>query len=453
MNLTRKDLIQSDATMNQMRNMVYHLERFMKINGISRTRENLRRMGRNIARTYTKYWTPIDHVNKVNVNDVITTIYKKILNSSVSVELDEINKIVMVKDNDCSLCKYQFKDIEVPGVFHGMATTEAAVWLQKLWNRNLSDVAEFNRTMARGKWKVPRGSKLEVTPDDSHGQMLLYNPVMGLGPEMMDIKGLPATYTLILEIVVQSLMELYHQHEVTQGTNRSDLRSGEMVSLLLEQDDFGNVPTHAILEESLEAVMKRVLGRIQKGYKNDRVISISGRDLEYEIFDFKGANLRDNTDVVVAKESSIPDSKVARQLRIKENYGAGLYGDPADPKTRERVLRMLDEVPDDIRDIFQEAHLDRQNAKLENRAMISQPGIQLMLNPYDDHGVHLEEHRMQKKQPEYQKLKFQDPESFAALEITFATHERLHQAYLAKEAEAEDARMAKVIQMKKGGAA
>ena len=115
MNLTRKDLIQSDATMNQMRNMVYHLERFMKINGISRTRENLRRMGRNIARTYTKYWTPIDHVNKVNVNDVITTIYKKILNSSVSVELDEINKIVMVKDNDCSLCKYQFNDIDVAG--------------------------------------------------------------------------------------------------------------------------------------------------------------------------------------------------------------------------------------------------------------------------------------------------------------------------------------------------
>ncbi len=115
MNLTREDLILSDATMNQMRNMVYHLERFMKINGVSETRENLRRMGRNIARTYIKYWKPIDNVNKTNLNDVITTSYKKILNSSVSVELDETNKIIMVKDNNCSLCKYHFNDIDVAG--------------------------------------------------------------------------------------------------------------------------------------------------------------------------------------------------------------------------------------------------------------------------------------------------------------------------------------------------
>ena len=115
MNLTREELLQSDATMNQMRNMVYHLERFMKINNISNIKENLRRMGRNIARTYMKYWKPIDHVNRSNITDVISTIYKKILNSSVSVELDDINKIIMVKDNDCSLCKYHFNDIDVAG--------------------------------------------------------------------------------------------------------------------------------------------------------------------------------------------------------------------------------------------------------------------------------------------------------------------------------------------------
>ncbi len=115
MNLTRDDLIQSDATMNQMRNMVYHLERFMKLNEVSEIRENLRRMGRNIARTYIKYWKPIDIVKKDNLNDVITTIYKKILNSSVSVDFNEINKIVTVKDNDCPLCKYHFNDIDVAG--------------------------------------------------------------------------------------------------------------------------------------------------------------------------------------------------------------------------------------------------------------------------------------------------------------------------------------------------
>ncbi len=115
MNLTREDLIQSDATMNQMRNMVYHLERFMKINGVSETRENLRRMGRNIARTYVKYWKPIDNINLSNVRDVLTTIYKHVLNSSVSIEIDSSNKMITVRDNDCSLCKYHFNDIDVAG--------------------------------------------------------------------------------------------------------------------------------------------------------------------------------------------------------------------------------------------------------------------------------------------------------------------------------------------------
>ena len=115
MNLTREDLIQSDATMNQMRNMIYHLERFMKINGVSETRKNLRRMGRNIARTYIKYWKPIDTINLSNVRDVITTIYKNILNSSVSIDIDKSNKSISVKDNDCSLCKYHINDIDVAG--------------------------------------------------------------------------------------------------------------------------------------------------------------------------------------------------------------------------------------------------------------------------------------------------------------------------------------------------
>ena len=115
MNLTREDLTQSDATMNQMRNMVYHLERFMKINGVTETRENLRRMGRNIARTYVKYWKPIDNINLSNVKDVITTIYKHVLNSTVSIEIDKSNKSITVHDNDCSLCKYHLNDIDVAG--------------------------------------------------------------------------------------------------------------------------------------------------------------------------------------------------------------------------------------------------------------------------------------------------------------------------------------------------
>ena len=343
------------------------------------------------------------------------------------------NGVVLI-DQDYPFDYYhmeQFKDIEIPGVFYGMATTEAAIWLQKLWNRTLSDIAEFNRTMGRGKWLIPRGSNIQVDPDDSHGQKLLYTPKMGYKPEHLSLKGLPASYQQVLETVAMGLMEVYHQHEVSSGTNRSDIRSGEMVQLLLEQDDFGNVPTHAVFEESLEAVMARVLERIQKGYSSDRAIQVTGRGGEFEVLSFKGADLRGNTAVHVKKESSLPDSKVGRQNQVLERFGQGLYGDPQDPEVRRHVMNMLDDsVTQDIYgDIFQ----DEQLARIENKHMVKN-FQQIQINLYDNHTVHVAEHNRFRKSHEFQALKREsgmiERRRFLQQEMLFTAHVAQHQKIL-----------------------
>ena len=115
MSYSRKDLVESDATMNQMRNAIYHLERFMKNNNISEIKQRFHRMGQNIANTYVKYWKPIDKVDITNIKKVLATIYKNILNSSISIEINDYEKLISVKDNDCALCKYHFEDIQVVG--------------------------------------------------------------------------------------------------------------------------------------------------------------------------------------------------------------------------------------------------------------------------------------------------------------------------------------------------
>jgi len=45
------------------------------------------------------------------VRDVIATMYKKIVSSSVSIELDESQKLIVVKDSKCALCKYFYEDV------------------------------------------------------------------------------------------------------------------------------------------------------------------------------------------------------------------------------------------------------------------------------------------------------------------------------------------------------
>ena len=281
-----------------------------------------------------------------------------------------------------------FKDIDVPGIFWGMSTMHLGIPLQKSWNRTISGVDEFNKKLAKGKGLVPRKANLEALPDDNHGEWLEYTPVMGLKPEIMTLKGLPQTYELMLSICRASLEDLFSQHEVTRGTNKSDIRSGDMVQLLLEQDAHGLIPASIIFEEGLEAAMSRILKRIQKGYGNERTLKIMGDDRSWEMVSFKGADLHDNTDVHVERESSMPDSRVARESMILDRFTKGFYGSPEDPKTREHVHKMIENaIPEDV---YADNRQDRSNAEIENETIFSSQGKieNLMVNAYDDHEIH-----------------------------------------------------------------
>ncbi len=321
----------------------------------------------------------------------------------------------------------QFKDIDVPGIFWGKATLEEGIGLQKTWNRTVSGIDEFNRTMAKGKGLLPRGANLDALPDDQHGEWLEYTPVMGYKPEIMNLKGLPATYPLILEVTKASLEDLFSQHEVSRGTNRSDIRSGEMVSILREQDAHGNIPAHAVFEESLEAVMSRVLKRIQAGYSTQRMIKVVGREGEWDVFAFQGSDLRNNTDVSVKRQSSLPDSRIARESQITDRFERGVYGNPEDPEVRRHVQNMLDDAT--VEDIYSDTRLDEAYARWENQLMM-QGEATYLVNDYDNHGIHVKELDHHRKSMDYQRIKVEDPPKFLEMESRFSKHRAVHQEFI-----------------------
>jgi len=322
-----------------------------------------------------------------------------------------------------------FKDIEIPGTFWGKATLNQALGLQRTWNRSISSIDEYNRVMAKGKGLVPRGANLSLLPDDTHGEWIEYTPVYGHKPEHMDLKGLPQTYPLIMEYTLKSVQDLFSQHEVSSGTNKSDIRSGEMVSLLREQDAHGNIPAHAVFEEALEAVMSRVLKRIQAGYNDERMLKIVGREGEFEIFAFKGADLQGNTDVLVKKQSSMPESRALRSAQVLERFTQGLYGNPQDPEIRRHVMNMMDDAV--VKDIYDDTRLDESYSRHENQ-LLMEGGVDPVgiVNSYDNHALHLKEHSHFQKSMDYQKIKFTDPKLFGQLEAFFMAHKIRHQEFL-----------------------
>jgi len=201
-----------------------------------------------------------------------------------------------------------------------------------------------------------------------------------------------------------------------------------MLQLLRERDRQGAIPTHTLYEESLSRVASRVLKRIQKGYDTKRMLKIRGDEGEFEVFAFQGADLRSNTDVVVKPESSVPDSRFAREQMVLRKFEIGYYGNPADPEVQRRVQKMLDDAVH--RDIFNDEYQDEMLVKFENKNLIIPEVKGVPVNEYDNHGLHLKGHNEFRRNLRYQRLKLENPEVFMYLETKFMEHTLNHQAYL-----------------------
>jgi len=321
-----------------------------------------------------------------------------------------------------------FKEIDIPGEFYGKSTVMVSIPQQIRWNKTNNSMDNYNDKLSKGKILTPKRSGLEVAPDDEHGEVISYKPVMGHKPEQWNMQSMPSSITDTLGIVNNSVQDKFSQHEISRGTNKSDIRSGEMVGRLREQDAHGAIPSHAIFEEGMEEVMKRVLKRIQKSYTEERMIKVAGKDGEWEITSFKGSDLRNNTDVSVRRQSSLPDSRIDKELIIERRFQMGFYGDPADPEVRRHVMNMLDDAI--VKDIYGDTQLDEAYARWENRLLADPEGSVYLINDYDNHEIHAKEHNHFRKKIEYQRLKTDNPEMFMSIETRFMEHLAMHQQFI-----------------------
>ncbi len=114
-NHSRAQLLGAEATLNQVRNAMYFLVRFMDKKGVKDVSARFQRMGRRIASTYVNYWKPTESVNLSNIKDVIATIYKNMFGSNIIVEINESEKHIIIKDTKCSMCKYKYDDVDIAG--------------------------------------------------------------------------------------------------------------------------------------------------------------------------------------------------------------------------------------------------------------------------------------------------------------------------------------------------
>ncbi len=105
---SREGLLSSLAPFNQIRNALYQLIRFIQEKNAS-VPDDLRRMGRDIARTFSKYWLP----PVGNPAQGLREIYQFVTGSKVKVET--AGRVLRVVDKKCRLCNMKYPDIDHAG--------------------------------------------------------------------------------------------------------------------------------------------------------------------------------------------------------------------------------------------------------------------------------------------------------------------------------------------------
>ena len=110
---SRKELISQKMGFNQMRNSIYILQRYMSQYqhhlSDQEIKQRFSQMGKNIGATFV---TELEATPK-DLSLLLRDLYRITVNSKVKVEIVEDS--IIVRDNRCALCKYQYDDISIPG--------------------------------------------------------------------------------------------------------------------------------------------------------------------------------------------------------------------------------------------------------------------------------------------------------------------------------------------------
>ena len=110
-NYSRKELLKTTSTMNQLRNMLYHLIKYLGNSGKQSQyiKKSLRKMGQNIGKTEASLF----NFDNQHPDQLIKTMYDEILGSKVTVSKIIDSEVYTIENKKCCVCKYHRKDIAV----------------------------------------------------------------------------------------------------------------------------------------------------------------------------------------------------------------------------------------------------------------------------------------------------------------------------------------------------
>jgi hypothetical protein len=217
-------------------------------------------------------------------------------------------------------------------------------------------------------------------------------------PSYLAAPQLPEYVTDEVQRIEQAIEDISGQHEVTNANVPPGVTAASAITLLQEADDTRLGLAMQDYEEQLGRFGGKILKLIANYYTDARTIKIGGDDGAWEIFDFKGAFLRNNTHVDVQAGSAFPQSKAMKQAMITDWMTFFVQSGNA-PHGRQLAQFLRDSGMGASDKLVQEYSDTEQQVNRENTMMAL--GADLPINDYDDDEGHIEGHESMQRSPRY----------------------------------------------------
>jgi hypothetical protein len=350
---------------------------------------------------------------------------------------------------------FPFQDGRMPFAFFQHIPTSASIWPDCIMNHIRGPNLEIDKTvsqlidnkdyMANPMWIVANQHKIRGEVKNVAGGMLRYRHVPNIPPPA-PVQGMqmPQQVEQILTGLREQILDISGQSEVARGRVPQGARSGVAVAYMQEEDDTKIAPTVENMEDAIAYKGSLFLERFSQFYVFERILRFYRRDGMFDVRRFKGADLKNNTDVVSQSGSAMPKSKAAKQQYTLELISLGVL---KDPHKIEQMLELGHGEPDDTDKAIAQANRENETmlhgvwksqttkggeADLEEGERFKKLSAAVPVKAWHNHTVHMQRHTSAMMDEEFERLSITHPE----IVRLFDEHVAMHQQELAKQQQA-----------------
>ncbi|MBE6680070.1 MAG: hypothetical protein E7598_06070 [Ruminococcaceae bacterium] len=313
----------------------------------------------------------------------------------------------------------------VAGMFFGRSVIEDLIPLQRAYNGVKNKIHDYIRSLALNPLLVPEGSVDDIDELAAHGvapgDIVEYDPDRG-EPKPLSTQNLP---TGVFDECENLSREMEYvaglSHLGATGNSPTTLNSASAIESLRSIDGVRLALTGDAIRHAVLSAAKIWLKLYKTHGEVSHIEKLSGGYDKSAIFVWCGEDIN-SYDVVFDSENSLLHSDASRIAAIKNGISMGLF-DGEDGKIprliRKKLLYGL-RLGDFMRNLYED-DLQSAAARRENMELVE--GNAVEVSSFDDHELHIAEHRRAALEYSYYKLRRDDPIRAAVLENHIKEHE------------------------------